>query len=315
MPNCLFCYQDLCLEQEYHKKCCKRFFGIDKVPTLDLGKNILDDLAEKTVNKRIAVTGVQPKLSVSLEHIQGGDRLTIVGLWGGYILKPQHDHFLCMPEVEDLTMHLANLFKIRTCEHTLIRTSEGNLAYLAKRFDRNNGLKIHVEDFCQLSGLVTEQKYKASYERIGKLVQQYCTNKGLDTLNYFELVLFSFLSGNNDMHLKNFSVKHTVDGIELAPAYDLLNVNLLFPDDKEDMALTLNAKKNKITKKDFDKLANGLNISTKVILNIYKKFTTQRESVVHLVNASFLPKDLKDRYIAIWDQKISDFNLFFQYGN
>ena len=271
----------------------------------------MDDLAEKTVNKRIAVTGVQPKLSVSLEHVKGGDRLTIVGLWGGYILKPQHDQFPFMPEVEDLTMHLANLFKIKTSEHALIRTSEGNLAYLAKRFDRNNGLKIHVEDFCQLSGLLTEQKYKASYERIGKLVQQYCTNKGLDTLNYFELVLFSFLSGNNDMHLKNFSVKHTVDGIELAPAYDLLNVNLLFPDDKEDMALTLNAKKNKITKKDFDRLANSLNISTKALANTYKKFTTQRDSVVHLVNASFLSDDLKERYIAIWDQKTSDFSRSF----
>ncbi len=305
MANCLFCYQPLSNGQEYHQKCCKRFFGINTIPVLQLDKKLLDDLAAKTVNKRIAVTGVQPKLSISLEQEKGAGRLTIVGLWGDYILKPQHEEFSFMPETEDLTMHLANLFKIKTCAHTLIRTSEGSLAYLAKRFDRNNASKIHVEDFCQLSGFLTEQKYKGSYEKVGKLIQQYCTNKGLDALNYFEVVLFSFLSGNNDMHLKNFSVVHTDQGIVLAPAYDLLNVNLIFPEDDEEMALTLNAKKKKITKRDFDSLAENLNLPAKAVLNIYKKFTGKREQVINLIQASFLPEEAKSRYIDIWDEKVN----------
>ncbi|MEX8548435.1 MAG: HipA domain-containing protein [Mucilaginibacter sp.] len=273
------------------------------MPVLQLNKKLLDDLAAKTVNQRIAVTGVQPKLSVSLEQDKGAARLTIVGLWGNYILKPQHEEFLYMPETEDLTMHLANLFKIKTCAHTLIRTSEGDLAYLAKRFDRENGLKIHTEDFCQLSGFLTEQKYKGSYEKVGKLIQQYCTNKGFDALNYFELVLFSFLSGNNDMHLKNFSVVHANQEIALAPAYDLLNVNLIFPEDDEEMALTLNGKKKKIAKRDFDSLAEKLNLPAKAVANIYKKFTSQRGQVLNLIQASFLPEEAKDRYIEIWDEK------------
>ncbi|MDB5193954.1 MAG: type toxin-antitoxin system HipA family toxin, partial [Segetibacter sp.] len=245
MPNCWFCYKDAGNE-EYHKSCSKKFFGTAEVPELKLDDKLLEELAERTVNKRIAVTGVQPKLSVTLEKTQGKDRLTIVGLWGEYILKPQHHHFPSMPETEDLTMHLASLFKINVCKHTLIRASDGSLVYLAKRFDREKNKKIHVEDFCQLSGFLTENKYKGSYEKAGKLVLQHCTHQGLDALNYFELVLFSYLSGNNDMHLKNFSLLYNEDDVVLSPAYDLLNVNLVNPKDDKELGLTLNAKKKKL---------------------------------------------------------------------
>lgn len=136
-----------------------------------------------------------------------------------------------MSEMEDLTMHVAKLFKIETAEHTLIKTSSGTLAYLTKRFDRQKGKKIHVEDLCQLSELLTEQKYNGSYERVGKVIKRYATNSGLDAVKYFRLVLFCFLTGNNDMHLKNFSMMHTDNGILLSPAYDLLNVNLIYPND------------------------------------------------------------------------------------
>ncbi|MCF2504847.1 HipA domain-containing protein [Dyadobacter sp. CY107] len=274
------------------------------MPELHLDKQLLSDLANQTVNKRIAVTGVQPKLSVDLETQKNHGRLTIVGLWGRYILKPQHSEFQFMPETEDLTMHLADLFRIRTCEHALIRTSEGNLAYLAKRFDRNNQQKIHVEDFCQLSGFLTEQKYKGSYEKIGKLIHLYCTNKGFDALNYFEIVLFCFLTGNNDMHLKNFSIiHHDNNEISLSPAYDLLNVNLVFPSDPEELGLTLNGRKRKITLADFNILARSLNLPERAVENAYQKFKSGREKVVNVVNASFLPDDWKLRYIEIWDHK------------
>ncbi|MCF0049283.1 HipA domain-containing protein [Dyadobacter sp. LJ53] len=301
----MFCYQKLEGDGQYHARCCKKFFGTSSLPGLHLDKNILGELATKTVNKRIAVTGVQPKLSVDLEKEIGTDRLTIVGLWGQYILKPQHDEFQFMPETEDLTMHLADLFKIRTCQHALIPTSEGKLAYIAKRFDRYKGEKIHIEDFCQISGFLTEHKYKGSYEKVGKLVTQYCTNRGLDTLNFFELVLFCYLTGNNDMHLKNFSVIHHSDHtISLSPAYDLLNVNLVFPDDADELALTLNGRKRKIAKTDFNIFALGLNLPEKAVFNIYAKFAGASEKVERVIQSSFLPDDWKQRYMEIWDRKI-----------
>lgn len=305
MSSCLFCYQKLEGNTLYHLSCCKKFFGTKNLPELHLNKTILNELAIKTVNRRIAVTGVQPKLSVDLNKGVGTDRLTLVGLWGQYILKPQHDEFPFMPETEDLTMHLADLFKIKTSQHALIPTSEGKLAYITKRFDREKGKKIHVEDLCQISGFLTEQKYKSSYEKVGKLISEYCTNKGLDTLNFFELVLFCYLTGNNDMHLKNFTLIHHSDRtVSLSPAYDLLNVNLVFPDDPEELALTLNGRKRRIKKMDFDRFASGLNLPEKAVSNSYRKFVNSSENVAKVIQSSFLPEDWKLRYMEIWASKI-----------
>lgn len=306
MSNCLFCYQKLEDQTLYHASCCKKFFGTKDLPELQLDKTILNQLAIQTVNRRIAVTGVQPKLSVNLSKELGKNRLTLVGLWGQYILKPQHEEFPYMPETEDLTMHLADFFKIKTSKHTLIPTTEGELVYITKRFDREKGKKIHVEDLCQISEFLTEQKYKSSYEKAGKLISTYCTNKGLDTLNFFELVLFCYLTGNNDMHLKNFTLIHHPDRtVSLSPAYDLLNVNLIFPADAEELALTLNGKKRRITKNDFDKFAASLNIPEKAISNSYSKFINANEKVEKLIQSSFLPEEMKVKYWEIWKSKIN----------
>jgi len=306
MSNCLFCYQEVEDKSLYHASCCKKFFGTKDLPELQLDKTILNQLAKQTVNRRIAVTGVQPKLSVNLSKELGKNRLTLVGLWGQYILKPQHEEFPYMPETEDLTMHLADFFKIKTSKHTLITTTEGELVYITKRFDREKGKKIHVEDLCQISEFLTEQKYKSSYEKAGKLISTYCTNKGLDTINFFELVLFCYLTGNNDMHLKNFTLIHHPDRtVSLSPAYDLLNVNLIFPADAEELALTLNGKKRKITKVDFDKFAASLNIPEKAISNSYAKFINANEKVEKLIQSSFLPEEMKVKYWEIWKSKIN----------
>lgn len=302
MSNCLICYEDAGNHQ-YHPGCAKRFFGIEVMPELTLNKQLLKELAERTVNQRISITGVQPKLSVSLEKIKGNNRLTIVNLWGEYILKPQHDEIHAMPETEDLTMHLAGLFGIIGCEHTLLHASDGSLVYIARRFDRIGQKKIHMEDFCQLSEFPTENKYKGSYERAGKLIQRYCTYSGLDAIRYFELLLFCYLTGNNDMHLKNFSLIYLKDSIELSPAYDLLNVNLVFPNDKEETALLLSGKKSNIKLKDFDALAQLLNIPDKVKINSYNKFRSSQEKVQKLINSSFLDDEKKAGYWEIWNQK------------
>lgn len=302
MPNCLFCYKDSG-NQEYHSKCAKQFFNTEIMPELNLDRQLLKDLAEKAISQHIAVTGVQPKLSVTLEKNKGNGRLTIVGLWGEYILKPQHEELNSMPETEDLTMHLAEIFNIAVCNHTLLRATDGNLVYIAKRFDRKKGTKIHVEDFCQLSEFLTENKYKGSYEKAGKLILTYCTNSGLEVLRYFELLLFCYLTGNNDMHLKNFSLLHLENSIALSPAYDLLNVNLVFSKDQEEMALLLNGKKKNIELRDFEALGIVLNIPEKVRHNIYQKFKSYNTEVHNLINASFLNTDAKDIYWEIWNKK------------
>ena len=301
MNNCWFCYKDAA-DAQYHPACAKKFFGTLEVPTLQLDDALIESLAKQTVNQRIAVTGVQPKLSLTLQKEKGHSRLTIVGLWGEFILKPQHHGYVMMPETEDLTMHLAELFKIPVCEHTLLQASNGSMVYIARRFDRMDGRKIHVEDLCQLSEFLTENKYKSSYEKAGKLVAHYC-HKGLDLLSYFELVLFSYLCGNNDMHLKNFSLMHQPEGIVLSPAYDLLNVNLLNPKDEEELALTLNGKKARIKLTDFKALAENLRINEKVYYNSFKLFTSKNEEVMDLIDRSFLDKKMKKVYKEIWMKK------------
>ncbi len=303
MSKCLFCYQAL-ESGDYHTSCSKKFFGTAHLPKLELSKEKLNQLAQITVNKRLAITGVQPKLSLSLVGSKTENRLILVGLWGDYILKPKSTEFPFMPEVEDLTMHLADLFKITTAKHTLIRTSTGELAYITKRFDRLKGTKIHVEDLCQLSELMTEQKYKSSYERVGKIVKQFTTNSGLDVIKYFRLVLFSFLTGNNDMHLKNFSLMHTEKGILFAPAYDLLNVNLIFPEDQEELALTLGGRKRKIMRSDFDQFAVSLGIANKVRDNIYQNFHKQKDRVEEMIALSFLTPEYKIKYVDIYQNKM-----------
>ncbi|MBP3944291.1 HipA domain-containing protein [Sphingobacteriaceae bacterium WQ 2009] len=308
MANCLFCYKHVEAD-DYHPNCSKKFFGTTTVPTLELDKEKLDKLAQITVNERLALTGVQPKISLSLNGDKGNRRLTLVGLWGDYILKPQSPDYAFMPEVEDLTMHLAKLFKIETADHTLIRTSSGELAYLTKRFDRKKGKKIHVEDLCQLSELLTEQKYNGSYERVGKIIEQYATNSGLDVIKYFRLVLFSFLTGNNDMHLKNFSLMHTEKGILLSPAYDLLNVNLIYPKDKEDLALTLGGRKRKVKRTDFEQFAMSLGLSNLVRDNIFKDFSKQSDKVADLIAGSFLTEEYKAGYYDIYKQKLNQIGL------
>lgn len=308
MANCLFCYKPV-EGGEYHSVCSKKFFGTAYVPTLELDKEKMVLLAQITVSQRLALTGVQPKLSLSLEGEKGHKRLTLVGLWGDYILKPQSLDFPLMPEVEDLTMHLAKLFKIETADHALIRTSMGELAYITKRFDRVKGTKVHVEDLCQLSELLTEQKYRSSYERVGKVIRQYATNPGLDAIKYFKLVLFSFLTGNNDMHLKNFSLLHTDKGILFSPAYDLLNVNLIYPKDQEELALTLGGRKRKIKRADFDQFAENLGIATRVRDHIYKGFSERTVQIHDWIENSFLEGRYKQEYGAIVDRKYNQIGL------
>lgn len=304
IKRCLYCYQPL-EEQgtDFHKRCSKKMFGTSVVPALEYSKSQMEQLAKEIVIRSVAVTGVQSKLSLTIEaepdHTKN-KRFTIGGLWGGYILKPPSDEFPHLPENEDITMHLADVFGIATAEHALIRLASGELAYITKRFDRNNGEKLAMEDMCQLTETLTDDKYRGSMEKIGKHIEKYSAQPGLDKLSFFEMTVFSFLSGNADMHLKNFALLTTKENIvQLSPAYDMVNTKLAMPADAEEMALTLNAKKRKLNRNDFDRLGIGLGIPEKVLQQTYHKFSRQMSNAMDMIRISFLKAADKKAYIQL----------------
>jgi serine/threonine-protein kinase HipA len=226
------------------------------------------------------------------------DRLTIVGLWGRYILKPKSKEFPWMPEVEDLTMHLAEIAKIVVVPHTLIRFRDGELAYLTRRIDRDShGTKYLMEDLCQISKRSTADKYKSSYEKIGKLIKLHSSAPMLDLVNFWEVVVFSWITGNSDMHLKNFSlISRTPGQYVLSQAYDLVNVHLVFPEDKEELALMLDGRKKNIDKQNFVRAMASSGLEDKVINNIFRKFLVSAPKWYDFIDNSFLPDELKEKY-------------------
>ena len=314
--RCLYCYQlieetsNLSSLISFHTSCSKKFFGATTPPIIDFEESQLADLAEKIIQGQKTVTGVQPKLSLGLtSNINQPKRLTIVGLLGAYILKPQTEEYEFLPENEDLTMHLATLSKLQTVPHTLIKLTSGNKAYLTKRIDRKNGLKVHMEDMCQLTERLTEQKYQGSYEQIANVIKKYSINPMLDLINFYELVLFCFLTGNNDMHLKNFSLINEGFGYTLCPAYDLVATQLILEDDNEDLALHLNGKKKKIKKNDFIIAMKAAGIEQKVIDNIFIKFNKLIQNWFNFIEVSFLSEELKMKYIELIKMKVTQIEL------
>ncbi len=299
MLRCLYCYQPLEQGQiDFHPQCSKKMFGIATSPILPYSKADIEALALEVVRSQITITGVQPKLSVDLEKEKNREkRFTIVGLWGGYILKPQTEQYANLPENEDLTMHLAELVKIKTVPHSLIRFKDGSLAYITKRIDRDKkGGKIPMEDMCQLTEKPTEQKYKGSHEQIAKKIVEYSAYPVLDLINYFEILIFCYLTGNADMHLKNFSLYKGTGDYTLAPAYDLLSTKLLILEDNEELALTLGGKKRKLKRADFDNLLKTFKVDEKAIENVYEKFKKVLPQWYNFIDTSFLPDQMKDEY-------------------
>lgn len=302
MKKCLSCYKELSENEiDFHSKCARKIFGSHTLPRIDFDSKQIEELAKRIINKSIALTGVQPKLSLNLINNKNKQsRFTIVDLEGNYILKPASNDYINLPENEDLTMHLADLVKIKTAKHTLIRLKSGELAYLTKRFDRKENQKISVEDFCQLSENLTEHKYRGSIDKISKLIYLYTKNSGLEAQRLFEIVLFNYLVANADMHLKNYSlIENEFNEYELSPAYDLLNTLILIPDDKEESALTINGKKNRLKIEDFDQLAKSLKISEKSLQSIYKKFVKVKLKWDEFIQQSFLNDDVKLEYQEI----------------
>ena len=314
MKLCLYCYKPLNPEErDFHPACSKKFFGRPQPPVLPYSEKDLDELALQVVRSHVTITGVQPKLSLHLEKAaERGrpQRLTIVGLWGNYILKPPTPQYQQLPEIEDLTMHLASLARIKTVPHSLIRMKSGSLAYITKRIDRTKNGKLPMEDMCQVTEKLTEDKYYGSYEQIGKAILRYSVNPGLDVINFMEMVLFSFLTGNADMHLKNFSLINLANkGHSLTPAYDMIATALVNPQDTEDLALSLNGRKKRINRNDFLKAFDTLGINEKVKSNLFRKFEKTIPQWERFIDGSFLDKSLKHAYKKLIYEKVTALNL------
>lgn len=277
MAKCLYCYKELPTgEIDFHKRCARKIFGKSVAPVLPYSHENIEELAKEVVRSQTAVTGVQPKLSLDFQRTEDGGnyRFIIVGLWGRYILKPQTDLYQSLPELEDLTMHLAEVVGIEVVPHSLIRFGDGQLGYLTRRIDRTDkGEKLPMEDMAQLTERLTEYKYKGSYEQIGKAIEKYSTSPLLDLVNFWQQAVFCWITGNADMHLKNFSIYNPEQGqYQLTPGYDMVSTVLVMPEDTEELAITLNGKKRKLRRSDFE---------TAMIYSGYRK----KQSILFLTNS------------------------------
>lgn len=306
--NCLCCGKPLpasAIDTGWHRACIKRFFGTREVPVLDLSDSALQLLATESIHKGYTVPGVQKKLSLHLTA-EGKPRLTLMSYPTGYILKPQTKEYEALPEAEMLVMSMAEVCGIATVPHALVRTGD-TVAYITKRVDRviEPGVSVRMlamEDFCQLDLRLTQDKYRGSCERCAKIIGRYSIRIGLDLSELFLRLAFSYLTGNSDMHLKNFSLLETAEGsgqYVLSPAYDLLPVNIILPADTEELALTLNGKKRNLRRKDFLLFAEACGLGEKPAEKMLKKLLSLQPRLAAMIGESLLPPNLKADFLAL----------------
>jgi len=307
--KCHICLKGLASNQAlYHTSCCRKLFDSSLPPELPYSWNQLNRLAETIIRQQVTVPGVQPKLSLHLERNGASrpSRFTLVSMAGGYILKPPVKVYPEMPELEHVTMLMARSTGILTAESGLIDLEDGRRSFITKRMDRSGADKLHMEDMCQLTDRMTEQKYRGSMEQVGRAILKYCTNPGFDGLRLFEITLFCFLTGNSDMHLKNFSLLRTEEGeIHLSPAYDLLPTALLLSEDTEETALTVNGKKRKLNRRDFFTFGARLHLSESQMNNALKRILGGTRQAAELIRHGFCSDDMKARYQSIIAERLT----------
>ena len=310
--NCLCCGKPLTGPEEqtgWHKRCIKRFFGTEALPRIEINDTVLKELTAESTSRGYTVPGVQKKLSLHLLSDHENPRLTLVNYPTGYILKPQVADFEALPEAEHLVMSMADVSGIATVPHALIRGEQG-YAYITKRSDRiitkREVKMLAMEDFCQLDLRLTQDKYRGSYERCVKVIDRYSARKGLDRTELFMRLVFSFLVGNSDMHLKNFSLietKSASNAYVLSPAYDLVPVNVILPEDKEEFALAMNGRKANLRRKDFLVFADECGLSPTAAEKMMDKLASMQETYLTMIRASLLPQDLQDRFARLLEDR------------
>ena len=300
---------------DYHPRCAKKLFGSPKVPLLSYTRDNIEELALQVLESSTSVTGVQPKLSLDINR--GGknepDKLTIVGLWGNYILKPQSPVYRAMPELEDLTMRLAEVSGIATAVHGLIRMADGELAYITRRMDRGDGgEKFSMLDMCQLTNRLTEHKYRGAYVQLAQTIKRYSATPMLDVQRFWEIVLFSWITGNSDMHCKNFSlIERRGIGYQLSPAYDLLAVLLTGIKDDDELAMPLvgfgaedGMAINGFGRMSFLGAMTQSGIEDKVANRIIDKMILSARKWDKVIDSSFLVEEMKSAYKSLVAERL-----------
>ena len=296
---------------DFHPACARKFFGNDAAPILPYTRDNMSDLARQVIRTSVSVTGVQAKMSLDVNRAGKNEpaKFTIVGLWGKYIFKPQSGKYPCLPELEDLTMKMAESAHIRTARHTLIRLADGELGYLTLRMDRGpKGEKISMLDMCQLSNRLTEHKYYGTYMQLAETIRKYSSAPMLDVQRFWEVVLFSWITGNSDMHCKNFSLVDTGGGeYALAPAYDLLAVLLADPEDSEEMAMsfTVGGEKSGFDRSTFVTAFIQSGIPAAVANKMIERMKGHLPEWEKLIAQSFLPERMKADYCHLLNRRIS----------
>ena len=294
---------------DFHPSCARKFFGSKTAPILPYTRNNMAELARQVIRASVSVTGVQAKMSLDVNR--GGKnepaKFTIVGLWGKYIFKPQSAKYPHLPELEDLTMKMAEVAHIRTARHTLIRLADGELGYLTLRMDRGKkNEKISMLDMCQLTNRLTEHKYYGTYQQLAETIKKYSSAPMLDVQRFWELVLFSWMTGDSDMHCKNFSLIDTGNGeYVLSPAYDLLAVLLADPADTEEMAMgfSVGGKKSGFDRNTFMTAFVESGISVARSEKMIEQMKTHLPEWKELISQSFLPEKMKLDYYSLLDKR------------
>ena len=254
---------------------------------------------------KMSIQGVQPKLSAILSIKDG--KFILVDKGGRYILKPQHQIYTQLPENEDLTMKLANEIGLEVPIHGLLWSKDNTLTYFIKRFDRKGqNDKVPVEDFAQLAGLSRDTKYDYSMEKIVKLIDDYCTFPAIEKIKLFKLVIFNYLIGNEDSHLKNFSIITDDNQIRLSPCYDLVNSTIVLKEQDEEIALPLKGKEKHLTR---NVLVNYFGIercelTEKSIEKVLETISLEIPKWKTLIDISFLSKVMKGKYLDLLDGRL-----------
>lgn len=268
------------------------------------------ELRQEAANraKKLSIQGVQPKLSAAISIVD--QEFKIVDQFGTYIVKPQNDLFPQLPENEDVTMRMAKVFGLEVPFHGMIYGKDGSLSYFIKRFDRyGKGSKYATEDFAQLTGNTRDTKYRFTMEKLIPVLDKYCSFPAIEKADFFKRILFCYLTGNEDMHLKNFSLITKNGKTTLAPIYDFLNSTIAIKNPEEEIALTLKGKKSNLRAADFIEYygKERLELNEKTIASILEQMKKATPEWKELLEISFLTDDMKEKYLELLESRVGMF--------
>ncbi len=303
MKYCPITYEKISEKEQYSLRGLKQLS-----PQLSILKPLTFSAAEQRAEAiaragKMSIQGVQIKLSAKLKIKE--QHFEIVDQKGNYILKPQSEYYPELPENEAISMTLAGTIGIEVPVHGLVYSKDKSMTYFIKRFDRTGHRdKLAVEDFAQLSHETRDTKYKSSMEKVAKILD-FCTFPKIEALKLFKLTLFNFLIGNEDMHLKNFSLITREKIITLSPSYDLLNTTIVQANTKEEIALPINGRKNNLRKQDLIDYfgIQLLQINPVVVNKVLNEIQLMLPEWKSLLSKSFLSQSMQKKYLNLLDER------------